>query len=171
MKHYTIEQLDTLHNDNQKALDIAMSKINTEEKTLEEQRQLHHDRSPKYKIFITEEGLEKDLTREDIVELLYNDIATVTFTKADGTERVMECTLLQEVLNEHIPELKGDDIVKGVKANGERMLEMPTLKDFPDEMYERKIQNPHLVAVWDIPSNGWRSFKLDSVKSISIPTT
>ena len=164
MKHYTEEQKDA-----QKALDTAMSKINTKAPTLEEQRQSIHDRSPKYKIFITEEGTEKDLTREDIIELLYNDVATVTFTKANGSERVMECTLLQEVLNEHIPELKGDDIIKGVKANGERMTEVPTLKDFPDEMYERKAQNPHLVAVWDIPSHGWRSFKLDSVKSISIP--
>jgi hypothetical protein len=165
MKHYTEEQKDA-----QKAIDTAMSKIENRVPTLEEQRQLHHDRSPKYKIFITEEGTEKDLTREDIVELLYNDIATVTFTKADGTERVMECTLLQDVLNEHIPELKGNDIIKGVKANGEMSSEVPPLKDFPDEIYERKAQNPHLVAVWDIPSVGWRSFKLDSVKSISIPT-
>ena len=57
-----------------------------------------------YKIFITEEGVEKDLTRVDVVELLYNDVATVTFTKADGSERVMECTLLQEILNERSPE-------------------------------------------------------------------
>ena len=42
-----------------------------------------------YKINIIEEGVEKDLTREDIVELLYNDVATVTFTKVDGSERVI----------------------------------------------------------------------------------
>jgi hypothetical protein len=165
MKHYTEEQKDA-----QKALDTAMAKIDKKIGTVQQAQQLYNESCPKYKIFITEEGIEKDLTREDIVELLYNDIATVTFTKADGSERVMECTLLQEVLNKHIPELKGDDIVKGFKANGEIMSEVPPLKDFPEEMYERKAENPHLVAVWDIPSVGWRSFKLDSVKSISIPT-
>ena len=42
-----------------------------------------------YKILITEDNAEKELTREDVVEMLYNDVATVTFTKKDGSERVM----------------------------------------------------------------------------------
>ena len=57
----------------------------------------------KYKIYVTEESVTKELTREEVVEMLRNDVATVTFTKADGTERVMECTLLQEVLSERVP--------------------------------------------------------------------
>ena len=130
-----------------------------------------------YKINMIEEGVEKDLTREDIVELLYNDVVTVTFTKADGTERVMECTLLQEVLDKEMPDLE-----KG--KGGEKWFE-PTLSDknilgfnkTPEKIEEEfdkavktRFANPNTVAVWDIPSVGWRSFRVDSVKSISIPT-
>tara|TARA_B100001245_G_scaffold232833_1_gene215686 strand:+ start:257 stop:619 length:363 start_codon:yes stop_codon:yes gene_type:complete len=104
-----------------------------------------------YKIFVTEEGLEKDLTREDVVEMLRNDVATVTFTKADGTERVMECTLLNEVLSSRVP-------------NGDaKVSEKPEKR--------KKAPNPHTLAVYDVPADGWRSFRLDSVKSIGFPTS
>ncbi len=36
----------------------------------------------KYKIYVTEESVTKELTREEVVEMLQNDVATVTFTKA-----------------------------------------------------------------------------------------
>jgi hypothetical protein len=119
-----------------------------------------------FKIFITEEGTEKDLTREDIVEILYNDVATVTFTKADGTERVMECTLLTSILEKEMPDLSAGQ-------GGEKWFE-PTLPDGDVEeefkkAVEKRYKNPNTVAVWDIPSVGWRSFRVDSVKSISIP--
>jgi len=100
-----------------------------------------------FKINMIEEGVERDLTRTDVVELLYNDVATVTFTKADGTERVMECTLLADVLNKRFSSNKDE------------------------EKEARHITNTETIAVWDIPSDGWRSFRMDSVKSISIPTT
>lgn len=103
-----------------------------------------------YKIFITEEKAEKDLIREDIVELLLNDVATVTFTKADGSERVMECTLRQEILSER---MMANDT--GDEA-----------KNFEEKV---KVPNANTIAVYDIPSDGWRSFRIDSVKSISIP--
>ena len=102
-----------------------------------------------FKINMIEEGVEKDLTRTDIVELLLNDVATVTFTKADGTERVMECTLLAKVLGAHF------------KPDSEILEEMKTTP----------TETTPTIAVWDLPSDGWRSFRMDSVKSISIPTT
>jgi len=101
-----------------------------------------------YKIFVTEEGLEKDLTREDVVEMLRNDVATVTFIKADGTERVMDCTLLNEVLSQRVPE-----VPKGEKPS------------------KKKAPNPHTLAVYDISADGWRSFRLDSVKSLGFPNS
>ncbi len=130
-----------------------------------------------FKIFITEEDAEKDLAREDIVELLYNDVATVTFTKADGTERVMECTLLQEVLDKEMPDLEkgkggekwfestlSDKNILGLNKSPEKIEE-----EF-DKAVKKRFKNPDTVAVWDIPSVGWRSFRIDSVKRISIPT-
>ena len=119
-----------------------------------------------YKIFITEDGEEKDLTREDIVELLYNDVAIVTFTKVDGSERVMKCTLLQEVLGAmNIPEIPSE----GFHTD-------PTTLTDPSEELKKDLKtldtrDSNVVAVYDIDKEGWRSFRIDSVKSISIPTT
>ena len=103
-----------------------------------------------FKINMIEEGVEKDLTRTDVVELLYNDVATVTFTKADGTERVMECTLLADVLN--------------------KRFETDTDFDLHKKIGEENMGRD-VVVVYDIPTAEWRSFRMDSVKSISIPTT
>jgi len=35
-------------------------------------------------------------TKENLVDMLRNNIVTVTFTKVNGDERVMQCTLLPE---------------------------------------------------------------------------
>lgn len=40
------------------------------------------------------------MKREDMVKVLKEGNAVVTFTKADGTERVMLCTLREEMLPE-----------------------------------------------------------------------
>ena len=127
-----------------------------------------------YKIFITEEEVEKDLTRVDIVELLYNDVATVTFTKKDGTERVMQCTLHKDILKERldlyfvedaIPQAetdKGDmERPDGVPANGQPD---PLSTDKPT--YIATTGNLNNIVVFDIEVQDWRSFRIDSVKSI-----
>ena len=114
-----------------------------------------------FKINMIEEGVEKDLTRVDVVELLYNDVATVTFTKADGTERVMECTLLQEVLNERSPEPEINEDYK-----------IPPPADMEAQRNsEPKKPNLDTIPVYDIEADDWRSFRLDSVKSIGFPNT
>ena len=100
-----------------------------------------------FKINMIEEGVEKDLTRTDVVEILYNDVATVTFTKADGTERVMECTLLADVLNKRFDTFSPED----------------------HENIGKEKMGREVVVVYDIPTAEWRSFRMDSVKSISIP--
>jgi hypothetical protein len=61
----------------------------------------------------------------------------VRFIKANGEERLMRCTLK----NEHLP--KQID------------LEESTTKD-----------NPNLVVVWDLDADGWRSFKVDSIREL-----
>jgi hypothetical protein len=65
---------------------------------------------------------------------------SITFTKRDGTERVMKCTNV--------------------------------LADIPEE--RRPIgestfsENKDIIRVYDIESEGWRSFRVDSVKSFDI---
>ena len=61
----------------------------------------------------------------------------VLFTKADGTERHMRCTLYQN----KIP------------------------ADFSPKSTERK-KSDEVLPVFDIENQGWRSFRLDSVKNV-----
>ena len=77
-----------------------------------------------------------NFTRQDVLNMLNNGVVTVTFTKVNGEERVMRCTLLSE----YLPGGTG-----------------PTL------LNESASDN---VSVWDTEANGWRSFRLSSVKSI-----
>jgi len=80
-------------------------------------------------------------TKENLVDTLRHNIVTVTFTKVDGTERVMKCTLMSE----HIP--------NAPSTNGEIVLKETTSKT---------------ISVWDTEASGWRSFRVDNVKSISM---
>ena len=79
--------------------------------------------------------------KDNLNELLRNNVATVTFTKVDGSERVMTCTLLKE----YIPNAatKGQNVVSEETTN----LNM---------------------SVWDVEAAGWRSFRINSVKSVSV---
>jgi WYL_2, Sm-like SH3 beta-barrel fold len=74
----------------------------------------------------------------NLTELLRTNIVEVNFTKVDGTDRVMRCTLQPEYLPESIEK-------EGVK-----------------------VKNDYVTSVWDIDSNGWRSFRNDLVKEFKI---
>ena len=74
--------------------------------------------------------------------ILTVDVATVTFTKKDGTERVMQCTLKPDLLP------KTDPILS--------------------ENKKEKKSNPKILAVYDLEANGWRSFTIKSIKSVYI---
>lgn len=83
-------------------------------------------------------------TRDGLIDMLRHNVVVVTFTKTNGTERVMRCTLISE----YIPNAPTN--------NGEIVLEQKT------------NSTSNNVSVWDIESNGWRSFRVSSVKSISM---
>jgi len=80
-------------------------------------------------------------TKENLIDMLRSNIITVTFTKVNGDERVMKCTLMIE----YVP--------NAPSTNGKMVLRESDTKT---------------VSVWDIEANGWRSFKVDSIKSISM---
>lgn len=79
--------------------------------------------------------------KDNLNELLRNNVATVTFTKVDGSERVMKCTLLKEYIPNAVT--KGQNVVSEETTN----LNM---------------------SVWDVEAAGWRSFRINSVKSVSV---
>lgn len=71
---------------------------------------------------------------------LKNNIATVVFTKANGDERKLKCTLKEEF----IPKSEAKITHKSRKSGG-----------------------LHL-SVWDLENSGWRSFSLESIKYIEL---
>jgi hypothetical protein len=76
------------------------------------------------------------ITREDLVDRLKQSVVNVIFTKADGSERTMNCTLKLE----NIPE---DQRPKGA------------IKSESDQ-----------IRVFDTDIDAWRSFNFSSVKTI-----
>lgn len=89
-------------------------------------------------IFIGDANVDKDIAREWLKGVLRDGEATVVFTKADGTERSMKCTLSEsKIPQEFAP--KGSN----------------------------RAKSDETLAVFDLESQGWRSFRWDSVKSVN----
>ena len=73
--------------------------------------------------------------------VLISTTPTITFTKKDGTERVMRCTLRDEFLPKQ-------------------------------EITENKTPRKHsdkVMSVYDLDANGWRSFTINTVSSVTFP--
>ena len=83
--------------------------------------------------------------REDIKTVLTENVAEITFTKKDGTERLMKCTLKSDIVPER-------DVV-GVIGKVEE---------------KTRVVNTEVLPVWDIVKSAWRSFRVDSVKAIKV---
>lgn len=68
-------------------------------------------------------------------------VVSITFTKKDGTERVMKCTLNSDIVPDE-----------------------PVSEDTESP---KRSQPEGVIRVWDVEADGWRSFRTDSVKEIS----
>jgi hypothetical protein len=78
-------------------------------------------------------------TKNELSEMLRADKLQVSFTKKDNTNRIMNCTLMEK----YLPPLMSDTET--------------VMKD-----------NPDVLAVWDIDSNGWRSFRINSIVQVKV---
>ncbi len=67
---------------------------------------------------------------------------TVTFTKKDGSERIMECTTAPSL----VPEDAADPMIPK----------------------REKKANEEVCPVYDIESKAWRSFRWDSIKQVRL---
>jgi hypothetical protein len=74
------------------------------------------------------------LTGKEIRDLLKENVVEVIFTKKDGSERLMICTLMDKFL----------------PSRGELITQQDT-------------QNDEIMTVWDLECNGWRSFRVDKI--------
>jgi hypothetical protein len=70
--------------------------------------------------------------------LLHEHVVNVVFIKADGTERIMNCTLRPDLLPEQT------------------------------ESTSTRKSNPDVMSVWDLDNAGWRSFRLDSIITFTV---
>lgn len=80
-------------------------------------------------------------TADSIKTILRKGPAVVVFTKVDGTERRMLCTLNKSILSEH------DALPKGSSDGKPRTV------------------NEDVVRAFDLEKLAWRSFRIDSMKS------
>lgn len=78
------------------------------------------------------------MTLDDLKTALRAGPVVITFTKSDGTERTMRCTLQEGVV---VPHEKKTERVKEVAEN--------------------------VVPVWDLEKGAWRSFKFDAIKHVN----
>lgn len=88
----------------------------------------------------------KDLTAEErnslLRQLLGKGDYEVTFKKIDGSERVMPCTLRDEVMPQRAV----------------------------NEHHQTRIYNPETLSVWCLDKGEWRAFKVMNVTSVKLLT-
>ena len=83
---------------------------------------------------------ERELFREWMQSILKTERVNICFTKADGTERWLHCSLHPDLI--------------------------PAEKLQKEEASTRK-RSTEAQSVWDIDKNDWRSFRWDSIKEFS----
>jgi hypothetical protein len=84
------------------------------------------------------------LDRYELKQQLSDNVVTVVFEKKDGTIRTMRCTLLAEYLPTQLA------------------------PEGPQLLQEARAENENVLSVWDLDNGGWRSFRIDSIKSITV---
>lgn len=89
--------------------------------------------------------IQLQITKDELVEKLQNEIVQLVFTKVDGSERHMVCT--KNII--HIPEEfhpKTEKVVK-LDENG-------------------NVIESDNITVWDMEASGWRSFNFSKVLEV-----
>lgn len=80
-----------------------------------------------------------EFVRSDLQTQLRDEILEVTFTKVNGDKRVMNCTLMEQI--------------------------MPTITEEKKDTTDKKV-NEDILSVWDIDAKGWRSFRINTVTRV-----
>ena len=89
---------------------------------------------------------EKKRIKKDCTDLLNVSMCLAEFTKADGTNRVMKCTLQKSI----VPPSNDKD-------------------GFSRQKFRNRPENEDVMIVWDVEAKegagDWRSFRIDRIKS------
>jgi hypothetical protein len=81
------------------------------------------------------------ITKDKLKNLLKENIVSISFTKTDGTDRTMLCTLKNNFL--------------------------PAATE-TKESTKKKAENDNVVSVWDLEKNAFRSFRFNALKSYDL---
>jgi len=103
----------------------------------------------------------RHVMRDWVRSLLDKQPITVTFTKADGTERNMKCTLNWEL----IPEKPSVAVISYSASIVGRVDGLVTESTKP--RHAAKEPDPAVIKVWDLDAGAWRSFRMDRLKKIT----
>lgn len=79
-------------------------------------------------------------TKQDLKALLSENTANITFTKIDGSQRKMKCTLRSDLL---------------------------PIRD-ENQQTRKKTENEDVLAVWDLEQQAFRSLRVNSLISLSL---
>lgn len=97
---------------------------------------------------------ERVIMRDWVRGLLQQQPITVTFVKADGTDREMRCTLNHALIpTTSAPIITGR--VDGIVIESTKPRHAP------------KEPDPAVVKVYDLEAKAWRSFRMDRLKKIT----
>jgi hypothetical protein len=103
----------------------------------------------------------RHVIRDWVRSLLQQQPITVTFTKADGTDRAMRCTLNWEL----IPEKPPMAVISHSASIVGRVDGLATESTKPRHV--AKEPDPAVIKVWDLDVGAWRSFRMDRLKKIT----
>lgn len=101
----------------------------------------------------------KVIIRDWVRSLLQQQPITVTFVKADGTDREMLCTLNHDLIPP-APVKTVTVVTSGSTANLDGLTEAKEKK-------ARRQPDPHSIRVFDLDKQEWRSFRFDRLKKIT----
>jgi hypothetical protein len=86
--------------------------------------------------------------------ILYTNIVEILFTKTDGTERLMNCTLRGDMI-------KLKPVVLDFEEMSENKTTTATIK-----IRKTPKQSENTLRVYDLDKSEWRSFRIRSLKNI-----
>lgn len=130
----------------------------TEQTTWEKQELVRLLKGVPGTIYQEADDVNKTIMRDWIKSLLYVGPITVTFTKADGTERAMRCTLNWSMIPAATP-----------KTVDNRIDELVT--EAKKERKTPKEPDPAVIKVFDLEASAWRSFRMDRLRRVTAEIT
>lgn len=88
------------------------------------------------------------MERDELLNVLHNNVCNIVFHKVTGERRDMRCTLKEDL----IPDTKDHGTTSSLNSG--------RIRDV----------NPSVVVVYDLAKNDWRSFRIENLVSITPET-